>query len=43
MADEEFAIIVKGRLEPLKEMTSILARAGVDAQIVRPPDGDPNT
>ena len=43
MAEEEFAIIVKGRLEPLKEMTAILTRAGVDAQIVRPPDGDPNS
>ncbi len=42
MAEEEFAIIVKGRLEPLKEMTSILAAAGVDAQIVRPPESDAN-
>ena len=42
MADQEFAILVKGRLEPLKEMTAILTTAGFDSQIVRPPDGDPN-
>ncbi len=38
----EVAVLVKGRLGPLKEMRGVLAAAGIEAQLLRPPDGDPN-